>query len=369
MKNNLLSTATFVGLLLALSTPASAGEHGPIRPYLDAHGHAMRGLRNTYTTGNWSGYAIGSWQSGQSYASASMTWQVPAVSYVAGISSVDYLASWVGIGGFCQNADCTTVDQTLIQLGTGAQVSVTGQVVYYPWYELLPAAETPLPYVVKPGDEMSASLSCASNCSSGQKQTWTLTMSDLTAGWTWPATNFQYQSGMSSVDAITEAPYSSGILPLAGYTGGNFDPVLANGVEPGLTLAANGIIMSDPSGGSSTPSSIPSGNQFSTCYGTGSCAATPIGSSPPPAPQPPPKAPVASLTANPTSVNLGQESRLTWSSINATACAGTQFSAAGTAGATEVLPLATRTYIITCSAPGEPAASASATVTVKRMLF
>jgi hypothetical protein len=28
MKNNLLATATFVGLLLALSTPASAGEHG-----------------------------------------------------------------------------------------------------------------------------------------------------------------------------------------------------------------------------------------------------------------------------------------------------------------------------------------------------
>jgi hypothetical protein len=329
----------------------------------------MRGPRNTYTVGNWSGYAIGSWQSGQSYSSASMTWQVPAVSSVAGTGNVEYLASWVGIGGFCENANCSTVDQTLIQLGTIAQVSSVGQIEYYPWYELLPSAEIPLPYVIEPGDVMSASLSCASNCSPNQTQTWTLTMSDLTAGWTWSATNFRYQSGMSSVEAITEAPYSGGVLPLADYTGGNFDPVLANGADPGFTLAANGIIMIDPSGGSSTPSSVSGGNQFSTCYGTGACLASLIGSSPSPTPQAPPKAPVASLTANPTSVNLGQESRLTWSSINATACAGTQFSAAGTAGAAEVLPLATRTYIITCSAPGEPAASANATVTVKRTLF
>jgi len=365
----MLVKPVLIAALLALPAPASAGEHGPIRPYLDAHGHAMRGLRNTYTTGNWSGYAIGSWQSGQSYSSASMTWQVPAVSYVPGTGNVDYLSTWVGIGGFCQNANCSAVDQTLVQLGTAAQVSSSGQIEYYPWYELLPNSEIPLPYVVKPGDVMTASLECTANCTPGATQTWSLTMSDTTSGWTWPATNFQYQSGMSSVDTITEAPYSGGVLPLADYTGANFDPVSANGSEPGFTLAANGINMMDPAGGTSTPSPASGGDQFSSCYGTGTCLATQIGASSPPPPPPPPAAPVASLIANPTTVNFGQEAKLTWSSMNATACAGTQFSAAGTAGATEVLPLGTTTYIITCASLGEPAASASATVTVKRAFF
>jgi Peptidase A4 family len=365
----MLGKLLLISALLALPALANAGEHGPIRPYLDAHGHGMRGLRNTYTTGNWSGYAVGSWQSGQSYFSATMTWQVPGISYVPGSGNVDYLASWVGIGGFCQNADCSAVDQTLIQLGTAAQVSaVGGEVQYYPWYELLPNSEFPLPYVVKPGDLMTASLECTANCTPGATQTWSLAMSDQTRGWIWPATNFQYQSGMSSVDAITEAPYSGGILPLASYTGGNFDQVLTNGVNPGLTLAANGIIMMDPAGGASTPSPAAGGNQFSSCYGTGTCPASQIGASSPSLP-PPPAAPVASLIANPTTVNFGQAVQLIWSSMNATACAGTQFSASGTAGATEVLPLGTTTYIVTCAAPGEPAATASATVTVKRKFF
>lgn len=39
--------------------------------------------------------------------------------------------------------------------------------------------------------------------------------------------------------------------------------------------------------------------------------------------------PTASLTANPTTINQGQSSMLTWSSTNATSCTGTNFSTSG----------------------------------------
>jgi hypothetical protein len=78
---------------------------------------------------------------------------------------------------------------------------------------------------------------------------------------------------------------------------------------------------------------------------------------------PPPPAPAAALSANPTLVNAGQSSTLSWSSTNATTCTGGGFSASGTSGSAVVTPSATTTYSVTCSGNGG-SATATAKVTV-----
>jgi hypothetical protein len=76
--------------------------------------------------------------------------------------------------------------------------------------------------------------------------------------------------------------------------------------------------------------------------------------------------PTATLTANPTTVNSGSSSTLTWSSTNATSCSATAptgFTVSGTSGTKSVAPTGTTTYTISCTGAGG-STTASATVTV-----
>lgn len=85
--------------------------------------------------------------------------------------------------------------------------------------------------------------------------------------------------------------------------------------------------------------------------------------------RPAPIGPTAELTADPSTIDSGQSSRLTWSSTNSTSCtAAGEFS---TDGATNklppgvlVTPSVTSTYSITCTGPDGPPAQDLATVTV-----
>ncbi len=99
-------------------------------------------------------------------------------------------------------------------------------------------------------------------------------MSDETDKSSWTQ-SFQYQSSMGSADWITEAPYEGGILPLANYDQATYDPIEANGANPNLSLAANGIIAADPYGETSNPSAPSQGNLFSTCWGANGAGLTP----------------------------------------------------------------------------------------------
>jgi hypothetical protein len=224
------------------ATPPERLTHPPMEPQRNADGSIKRGLRDTVVTGYWSGYAV---TAAAPYTSASATFQVPSVTYVGAISSAaEYSALWVGIGGYG--------DSTLIQLGTEQAISASGTAGYYVWYELYPAPAQYLSHAANPGDIITASLECTAACSPGQVQTWQLTMTDQTAGWSWTQ-SVQYQSSMASAEWILEAPWdASGELPLADYVQATFDPVSANGANPNLTLSANGIQMSDPWGETST---------------------------------------------------------------------------------------------------------------------
>ena len=98
---------------------------------------------------------------------------------------------------------------------------------------------------------------------------------------------------------------------------------------------------------------------------TGGCKKKPVPAPPPPpAPAPAPAQPTVTLSANPSSINKGESSTLSWTSTNAT-----QLSIApgvGTVnaeGTTPVTPSDSATYTITASGPGG-SANATATVTV-----
>jgi hypothetical protein len=80
-------------------------------------------------------------------------------------------------------------------------------------------------------------------------------------------------------------------------------------------------------------------------------------------PPPPPPEPTASLSANPTSINAGLSSTLSWSSTNATSCNSGNFAASGISGSTVVTPTVTTSYSIACSGNGG-SATATTTVTV-----
>ena len=65
-----------------------------------------------------------------------------------------------------------------------------------------------------------------------------------------------------------------------------------------------------------------------------------------------PTAPTLSFRANPVGVASGASSTLSWSSTNATACSGTEFSPTGLSGSVSVSPTASTTYAITCKGSG-----------------
>lgn len=78
-------------------------------------------------------------------------------------------------------------------------------------------------------------------------------------------------------------------------------------------------------------------------------------------------APTATLSASPSTINLGQSSTLSWSSTNATSCTGTGFTAGGSSGtrSTGTLNnLGTSNYQVVCTGAGGSSAPAFASVDV-----
>ena len=154
---------------------------------------------------NWAGYVAQS-NTGQNFSSVSGSWTEPSVSAGSGQS---YSAFWVGLGGASQQS------QSLEQVGTSADV-VNGQTQYYAWYELLPAAETPLNLAIHTGDHISARVTV-----NGTNVT--VALSDQTTGQSVTKTLQMSNPDTSSAEWIAEAPATAGqygadqVLPLADF--------------------------------------------------------------------------------------------------------------------------------------------------------
>ena len=88
----------------------------------------MHFANGSYTSTNWSGYAVTG--ATGSVTSVNGSWTVPAVTAGTSRTTTYYSAFWVGIDGFSSS----TVEQT----GTISQIQGT-TATYYAWYEFYPS--------------------------------------------------------------------------------------------------------------------------------------------------------------------------------------------------------------------------------------
>jgi hypothetical protein len=116
---------------------------------------------------------------------------------------------------------------------------------------------------VRPGDKMSASVAFSGT------DTYTLTLSDSTQGWTQKQVINESGFARSSAEVITEAPCctgSGGILPLANFGTVNYTAASANGTSMG-TQSPTSIVMIDNSGlDKDTTSAMSSSGAFSNTW-------------------------------------------------------------------------------------------------------
>ncbi len=139
---------------------------------------------------NWAGYVVASSATTKtSFSSVSGGWTQPAVDCEAGFPS--HSAFWVGLGGYS--------GEHLEQTGTSADCSASGQVTYYAWYELVPAAEVLVKMTVQPGDRFSAHVAVSGD-------TVTISLSDLTRHTTFSKRLQMSSPSVSSAEWIAEAP-------------------------------------------------------------------------------------------------------------------------------------------------------------------
>ncbi len=148
---------------------------------------------------NWSGYAAyNSSSTTTTFTAVSSSWTVPTVS-CSGTASA-FAAEWVGIDGYSQGASSVEQD------GTDTDC-INGTPTYYAWFEmygdenefggdeveLRPSADP-----VAPGDDVAASVGVVNN-------TWTLTLTDSSAGWSY-ATAVEFTAAELSAEWVLERP-------------------------------------------------------------------------------------------------------------------------------------------------------------------
>ena len=249
----------------ALAGAAAASAHGVLIPKsgttLPAHGGTAYSL-------NWSGYAT---TPGSGVTAVTSTYVVPS----AGLTPPGLAASWTGIGGY-NSSD-------LIQAGTGEQSIPSNPILgpqYYAWYEILPAAETPISgctgdanCTVTPGDTMTVNIHNAGG------NNWPISITDA-GKWSWSQT-ITYASSESSAEWILEAPTlgvqtilantgTSHFGPTSTYTVGGATKTIAQGNPTQIDLSPS------PVGGvnEATPSALAAdGQSFNDCAYTTTCPA------------------------------------------------------------------------------------------------
>jgi len=194
---------------------------------LSAGGKAHAGVHFTQST-NWSGYVDSG--GGASFTEVSGAWTVPEVRP----GPAGYSSSWVGIDG--------TTSQDLIQAGTEQDWGPQG-VVYYAWYELLPAASMYLGPVY-PGDQMSVEIKKAGAAS------WTISVYDATQRSLWTGA-VSYVAPGASAEWVEEAPtnsQNSQLYPLADFGAVSFSALGVGGPSTGRATVSPVYMVTATSG-------------------------------------------------------------------------------------------------------------------------
>jgi hypothetical protein len=218
------------GLVFAASVASAA---------VSAHGQLLKlapGLRlNTNRSSNWFGYNQGSLEQGNKlFNSITGDWTVPTPSlHTAGQDEAS--SDWIGVGGGCVDASCTTSDSTLIQTGTEQDVASDGTKSISAWYELVPAPSIQITNMtVSPGDHMHASVTEAV----ADSDVWAITIKDLTTGQSF-TTTVPYPSTHDTAEWVEETPLelgtNAGFAALPNLTNPDFNLATVNGSPVKLT--------------------------------------------------------------------------------------------------------------------------------------
>ena len=173
----------------------------------------MQLTNGSYSSTNWSGYAVTGASGSVTVASGS--WTVPAVTAGTSQTTTYYSAFWVGIDGFSSN----TVEQT----GTISEIQGSTP-TYYAWFEFYPSPMYEITSMtIKPGNEISAAVtytgtSGRSGFFGRTSSTFSVTIKDTTTGASYTTTGTVANAARSSAEWIAEAPSSyRGVLPLAKF--------------------------------------------------------------------------------------------------------------------------------------------------------
>jgi hypothetical protein len=171
---------------LAAARPANGIVHAPV-VITSSNGE-------TQTSENWAGFGA----EGKDFTKVIGSWVQPASLNCS--STHDFSSFWVGIDGF------SAADPTVEQLGTDSDCA-GGAPRYYGWTEMYPKPSVNLPagHLVKAGDALSAEVSRKGN-------SYTLSETDATQGWTYsitesgPVKGGVDQDKNLSVEWIAESP-------------------------------------------------------------------------------------------------------------------------------------------------------------------
>jgi len=206
----------------------------PGQPDIPPAGAARPGVsgapRTPARSTNWSGYAVA--RGAGAYRSVSASWVEPAATCHAG-GGARYAAFWVGLDGY----HSSSVEQA------GTDSDCQGRTAdYYGWYEMYPDRAIRLAARVRPGDQVSASVTF------GGRRTYRLVLTDRTRRWTRVIVKNEAGLARSSAEVITEAPSSrSGVLALADFGTIRFTAPRVNGAALGRVAPVR-IVMTDGSG-------------------------------------------------------------------------------------------------------------------------
>src|SRR5215472_2026642 len=253
-----VSLLAAVAAVVLTSPPASGALTVASHPRIGAKIPSGSSTNAGWASSNWSGYAV----TGGPYTSITGSWTVTKVT--GSSRGATYSSTWIGIDGFN--------DSNLIQTGTEADY-YNGSAHYNAWWEILPAAETPIATIsVQPGDVLSANIFKITSGTNAGK--WSITISDARGGQSF--TTIQAYSGqLTSAEWIQEAPSVGGrIATLAQYGSPlTVDPGTVNGGNPGLVAADGGVMVQRHGFFGSTQVSTPSNpdsdsDGFNMAYGS-----------------------------------------------------------------------------------------------------
>ncbi len=207
------------------ASPASSPSAHPVIPASSPAGHVnipavppdgngvARASSATEYSYNWSGYVAS--KGAGAFSTVRANWIEPGINghnIWAEDGQWQIESTWVGLDG--------DYSPTVEQAGTVGQV-YDGISSHYAWYEMYPAPMVVLPGTVLPGDAMMAEVYRSGDW-------YWLTVTDSTRHWT-DAVCMYGADQDSSAEAVVEAPYDGGILPLANFGNDYFTGTQING--------------------------------------------------------------------------------------------------------------------------------------------